>query len=185
MNEPLTISESVLDFQSLRNANIERQKEWCPDIQPDLSFRGNELAGETGEACNVIKKLERERHGWRGSKSTIDCLAEELADVIIVADLIAQAAGVNLGEAVLNKFNATSDKNRLSTKLAINSVVEQLQKERDSLRELAQELLGLNCTSHESNCSVSDPAEPRCDCGLEQRLGQALSHASQLGIKPK
>ena len=99
-------------YQTLREANIERQKLWCPDPtqQPDLSFRGNELAGETGEACNVIKKLERERHGWAGSRATQRQLAEELADVVICADLVAIAAGIDLDSAVAAKFNATSAK---------------------------------------------------------------------------
>jgi NTP pyrophosphatase (non-canonical NTP hydrolase) len=50
-----------------------------------LAYKGNELAGEAGEACNVIKKLERERLGMPGSRDTVAHLAEELADVIICA----------------------------------------------------------------------------------------------------
>ncbi len=107
-----------VSFAGLRAANIERQAEWCPGVTlPDLSFRGNELAGEVGEACNVIKKLERERLGWRGSKDTVEHLAEELADVIITADLVAIRCGIDLGAAVAAKFNATSVKNGLSTRL--------------------------------------------------------------------
>lgn len=108
-----------LPLGDLRKANTERQALWCPDPaeQPDLSFRGNELAGETGEACNVIKKLERERHGWRGERDTIEHLAEELADVIICVDLIAGRAGIDLSNAVRDKFNATSRKVGLPTML--------------------------------------------------------------------
>jgi NTP pyrophosphatase (non-canonical NTP hydrolase) len=102
----------------LRAANVERQQEWCPDQKPDLSFRGNELGGETGEALNVIKKLERERLGWVGSRATLDQLADELADVVICADLAAMAAGVDLQAAVRRKFNATSEANGLRTRLA-------------------------------------------------------------------
>lgn len=102
----------------LRAANIARQEEWCPDQKPDLSFRGNELAGEAGEACNVIKKLERERHGWAGSRATVEDLADELADVVICADLAAIAGGVDLQAAVLRKFNATSEKVGLKTRLS-------------------------------------------------------------------
>lgn len=105
---------SALSFQALRAANTERQIEWCPEQRPDLSFRGNELGGECGEAQNVIKKLERERHGWRGCRDSLAHLAEELADVVIVADLIALETGIDLGEAVERKFNATSEKNGLS-----------------------------------------------------------------------
>lgn len=104
-------------LDDLRAANVARQMEWCPEQIPDLSFRGNELAGETGEACNVIKKLERERHGWRGSRGSVAHLAEELADVVITADLVAIQAGIDLGAAVVAKFDATSEKNGLATRL--------------------------------------------------------------------
>lgn len=101
----------------LRQANLQRQCEWDPSNQITLAYRGNELAGEVGEACNVIKKLERERIGIRGSRETKEHLAEELADVIICLDLIAMQAGIDLGDAVREKFNATSEKYGLKTKL--------------------------------------------------------------------
>lgn len=110
-----------LGLRELRRANLERQAEWCPDQAPDLSFRGNELAGETGEACNVIKKLERERHGWCGSRDTIEHLGDELADVVICADLVAIAGGIDLAEHVVAKFNAASDANGLATRIAASS----------------------------------------------------------------
>lgn len=100
----------------LRSANATRQAEWDAGNQLDLSYRGNELAGEVGEACNVIKKLERERLGIRGSRDTLEHLAEELADVIICVDLIAMAVGIDLDEAVRRKFNTTSEKNGLTTR---------------------------------------------------------------------
>ena len=107
-----------LDLRDLHAANIARQAEWCPDQVPDLSFRGNELGGECGEAQNVIKKLERERQGWRGSRATKEDLADELADVVICADLCAVTADIDLGAAVRRKFNTTSDKQGLSIRLA-------------------------------------------------------------------
>lgn len=101
-----------LTFGAQRAANEARQNLWCEggDPKPDLSFRGVELAGEVGEALNVVKKLERERHGWRGSRASIEDLASEIADVIIGADLLAEAAGIDLAAAVAEKFNATSEK---------------------------------------------------------------------------
>jgi hypothetical protein len=74
----------------------------------DASFRGNELAGEVEEACNIIKKLERERLGIPGSRTSLDRLAEELADVVICADLIGMHYGIDLRSAVARKFNAKS-----------------------------------------------------------------------------
>lgn len=106
-----------LSIAELQRAHVERQEEWCPDQKPDLSFRGNELGGECGEAQNVIKKLERERHGWRGSRDTVEHLAEELGDVIHCAVLCAITAGIELEPAVIAKFNSTSEKNGLATML--------------------------------------------------------------------
>ncbi len=115
-------------FKSLRAANVARQKAWCPDEQPDLSFRGNELSGETGEACNVIKKLERERHGWKGSRDTKEHLAEELADIVITTDLTAIAAGIDLEKAIVEKFNATSEKHGFPQRIVFEQEQQQGEK---------------------------------------------------------
>lgn len=109
----------MLSIALLQNAHVLRQNEWCPDIKPDLSFRGNEMAGEVGEACNVIKKLERERHGWRGSRSTTERLGEELADVVHTAVLCAITADIDLQRFVIRKFNQTSDDNGLATRIVL------------------------------------------------------------------
>lgn len=123
-SSPVSMQDNAEGVGSLRAANRARQAEWCAggDPEPDLSFRAVELAGEVGEACNVVKKLERERHGWRGSRATIDQLAEEIADVVICADLLAMTVGIDLDAAVIAKFNATSEKNGLSTRLSSSPV---------------------------------------------------------------
>lgn len=94
-----------------------RQVEWDKGTKIDASYRGNELAGELGEACNIIKKLERERLGIIGSRSTTAELAEELADIIICVDLIAMGYGINLDIAIRDKFNKTSEKVGLRTRI--------------------------------------------------------------------
>jgi NTP pyrophosphatase (non-canonical NTP hydrolase) len=101
-------------FTELRKANIARDKVWNPDNKLSLSFAGNELAGETGEACNIIKKLDREVLGLIGSRADPRALAEELADVIICVDLIAMRLGLDMAEAVKNKFNKTSEQRGLN-----------------------------------------------------------------------
>lgn len=106
-------------FAKLRAANRARQAEWDVDQKITLSYRGNEMGGECGEALNVIKKLERERLGIRGSRATVKQLGEELADVVICADLIAMAEGIDLEAAVAEKFNATSEKVGLQTRMAV------------------------------------------------------------------
>ena len=49
-----------MEYRTLREANVARQREWDPSDKIMPAYRGNELAGEVGEACNVVKKLERE-----------------------------------------------------------------------------------------------------------------------------
>jgi NTP pyrophosphatase (non-canonical NTP hydrolase) len=106
-----------MKYTNLRAANLARQKEWDPSNAITLAFRGNELAGEAGEACNVIKKIERERLGIPGSRDTLEHLAEELADVVICADLVAMSEGIDLDKAVARKFNQTSRKVGLQTEM--------------------------------------------------------------------
>lgn len=103
-----TANEQPSTFVALGNANASRSKEWTGDAKVDLSFRAIELGGEAGELLNVVKKLVREERGWRGSRDTVEHLAEELADVVICASLMANDVGIDLGQAVVDKFNATS-----------------------------------------------------------------------------
>lgn len=106
-----------LTFDELREANYRRQREWDEGSKLTEEYFGNALAGETGEACNVVKKLARQRMGLRGSRATAEDLAKELADVIIYADLLAKSFNIDLGEAVRAKFNETTIKYNLTTKL--------------------------------------------------------------------
>jgi len=77
-----------------------------------LSDWSNALAGEAGEACNIIKKVRR---GDFISTTHLNVearglLADELADVFIYLNLLAARAGIDLGAAIVKKFNEVSDK---------------------------------------------------------------------------
>jgi NTP pyrophosphatase (non-canonical NTP hydrolase) len=107
-----------MDFLTqLRHANIARDTEWNPKKLLSLSFRGNELGGEIGEAQNVLKKLERERLGLVGSRATTEQLGEELADGFICLDLIAMEFDLTIQHWVAKKFNKTSRERGLSIML--------------------------------------------------------------------
>lgn len=112
-----------LSFALLRQANETREHEWEADEPTgegfSLLFLSNAMGGECGEAQNVVKKMERARMGYRGSKATAADLAEELADVVIYLDLLARKAGIDLSEAVTHKFNATSTKLGFKTFLPV------------------------------------------------------------------
>lgn len=104
-------------FARLRAAVIMRQREYPGADKITPAFRGLELAGEVGEACNVVKKLERMRLGIAGKKATLFDLATELADIIICVDLLAMEYDIPLWRAVVEKFNTSSDKLGLKTRL--------------------------------------------------------------------
>lgn len=97
-----------LTFNVLRNANVaraaesqkyEKCKTWC------LGQWSNATLGELGEAANIIKKIER---GDFELASVRKELANELADVAIYLDLLAEKAGINLGQATMDKWNEKS-----------------------------------------------------------------------------
>ena len=108
----------ALDFDRLREVNWTRANEFFGDVdQWTLLERCGEMTGEAGEAANVAKKLKR---GWKMENGKrvpftqkdisvlMDDLADELADVIITADLVAGQADIDLGERVRKKFNEKS-----------------------------------------------------------------------------
>lgn len=118
----------MLTLNALLAACVARQAEWDPKSQLPLSFRGLEFAGEAGELCNVLKKLERERLGIKGSRATVDDLKEELADSIISAVLIAyhtakllELPDFDIDDAIARKFNKTSEANALQTMLPVKT----------------------------------------------------------------
>ncbi len=106
-----------ISLYSLRIANYERDKEWNPDKKITPLFRATELGGECGEALNIVKKLEREKLGIKGSRATVEQLASELSDILICIDLLAMEYNINLPHALRNTFNATSVKQNLSVLL--------------------------------------------------------------------
>jgi len=111
-----------LTFSALTEAGNIRWMEWMgrPNGDAMIGFNALELGGETGEALNEVKKFERHRMGVVGGTPPEDFLpkvASEIADVVICCDKLASSIGFNLARAVRDKFNATSVKNNLQTRL--------------------------------------------------------------------
>lgn len=73
-------------FSTLREANDARQREWDTGGNIDLSYAGNELAGEAGELIQTVVDL------LNGSEN-YEAFREEIGDVIICCDLIALRLG--------------------------------------------------------------------------------------------
>lgn len=72
------------------------------------------VVGELGEYANVRKKLQR---GDFTREEAQSMMADELADVVTYLDILAFRLGIDLGEAVRDKFNRVSDRVDCSVKL--------------------------------------------------------------------
>jgi NTP pyrophosphatase (non-canonical NTP hydrolase) len=94
-----------LTFSELRLASVKRceksfhtVEDWSPT---DWACA---VAGEVGEACNLIKKLKR------GEEINPDEIGKELADAVCYLDLLAHRLGLDLGKCVRDKFNEVSSR---------------------------------------------------------------------------
>ena len=108
----------MLTFHMLKRANKERMQVWSPGRGWTGADWSNQMGGEAGEAMNVVKKLRIAETGTQRFEMPTDDelkqkLADELADTVICADLLAQYYGIDLGSAVCKKFNEVSRRENL------------------------------------------------------------------------
>lgn len=106
-----------MKLSTLREANVQRQIEWPGDDKTDLAFRAIEVFGEAGELAEAVKKFRRYELGIAGSTSSIQDIKDEMGDVLIALDLLANHLGVTLEDCVSEKFNKTSEKYGFKTRL--------------------------------------------------------------------
>ena len=105
-----------MDLNFLQDKLADRGMEWRK-APTSNEFAIIEMAGEAGEVCNAYKKYMRHEYGMAGGEASLEPIAEEVADVIISAVLVAMKLGINLDETIKNKFNKTSEKNGLSSRI--------------------------------------------------------------------
>lgn len=91
-------------FDDLREANLLRCEASFKHCIDDWTYSdwAMAVAGELGEACNLLKKLRR------GEDIPLVDIGDELADTVIYLDLLAQVLELDLGACVKKKFNAVS-----------------------------------------------------------------------------
>lgn len=95
-------------LENLKIANRERCPLFGSSIEDwNLPQWGNAVAGETGEMCNIIKKIDRGDFTLEEKRQD---LADEVADQIIYLDMLCQKAGIDMEQAIISKFNKTSIK---------------------------------------------------------------------------
>ena len=125
-----------LTFEQLRITNADRCNLWHDGFPDDsgwsVSDWSNAMGGEIGEVAeaveilvldqmlsgvggkvlDTVKKIRRDDDGLSGNKKTreelLSDVANEIADVICYADLLACKLGIDLGAAVTSKFNEVS-----------------------------------------------------------------------------
>jgi NTP pyrophosphatase (non-canonical NTP hydrolase) len=114
-----------LTFNTLRGANVARLPEFKDSHgRPAHSFADGSdwspgewvcaVTGELGELANIIKKVKRGDLTMIQARSAI---SDELADVVCYLDILAMQVGVDLGEAVIGKFNRVSERVRSSVQI--------------------------------------------------------------------
>lgn len=112
-----------LSFGELRRANVSRCARWHPEglNSWSLSDWAVAAAGEMGEACDLIKKLNRVRDGLVGNRADEAelraALGKEIADTVIYLDLLAERAGIDLSAVIRAKFNEVSARNGFPERL--------------------------------------------------------------------
>lgn len=71
----------------------------------------NAIAGESGELCNLVKKMKRD------GNITLEQLSKEIADIITYCTLFAIKLNIDLEETLIKKFNEVSDRIKSNVKI--------------------------------------------------------------------
>jgi len=117
---------SKFTLDKLREQNVARLHRWHSNEIDEWTGAdwSNATCGEAGEMANVVKKLRRGETGARNDDDPTEpelraMLADEIADVAIYLDLLAWYYDIDLAEAIISKFDRTSERygfpERLST----------------------------------------------------------------------
>jgi NTP pyrophosphatase (non-canonical NTP hydrolase) len=107
-----------LSFRTLRAAN-ERRLPLFTDAQGRRAHAEDDgsdwspaewlqaVTGELGELANVMKKVRR---GDYPLEQALPDIRKEMADVVIYFDILASQYGIDLGDAIREKFNEVSNR---------------------------------------------------------------------------
>lgn len=72
------------------------------------------MAGEAGEACNAVKKLNRidkdvqQAAGPQTREAALAAIEQEIGDTFLYLDLLAQRCGLDIATAIAKTFNRVS-----------------------------------------------------------------------------
>lgn len=101
-----------LDIEYFTELNNERCEEsFFPVDSWSITDWGCALAGEVGELCNYLKKIRRnESTGITWSDIPEDAVKKEIGDIFAYLNLICIKLGINMEDAIIDKFNEVSDR---------------------------------------------------------------------------
>lgn len=113
--QPLTL-DVMTDIHMARSRWLDKHR--SPDSGRNEGLGGswrltewtNAIAGEAGEACNIAKKIRRGDFLFHELPGAYADLVEELADVLAYLNLTCGHFGMDLEDAVVHKFNQSSEK---------------------------------------------------------------------------
>jgi NTP pyrophosphatase (non-canonical NTP hydrolase) len=106
--------QESLTFARLRERNVTRcEKHYHPVDQWSPNDWLGAVTGEVGELASVLKNIRRKQtevgpNGHGIPFTTLIGIAHEAADVVIYLDLLCERLGIDLGKAVVEKFNLVS-----------------------------------------------------------------------------
>lgn len=96
-------------LKQLQKANRLRSKDFGMQIEDwTLCEWGCAVSGEVGELNNELIHMHRGDFTLEEANEK-ELIANEAADIVIYLDMLCQKAGVDLGKAIVNKFNEKSE----------------------------------------------------------------------------
>jgi NTP pyrophosphatase (non-canonical NTP hydrolase) len=101
---------SIVNLRRAKRWHNGGLEEWTP------SDWACAMAGEAGEVCNAVKKLNRidkgvqQSNGPKTRAEAVAAVAQEIGDTFLYLDLLAQRLGINMAEAIADTFNRVSER---------------------------------------------------------------------------
>lgn len=111
----------MIDLKKFRKISVERAKNGFKTYENvPITFWTTAIAGEVGELCNMVKKMERVKHGgidagssYTAASITPHMIKEEIGGIFIYLDLLASLWGFSMEEAIVSTFNEKSQEHNL------------------------------------------------------------------------
>lgn len=171
------VEHQALTLAVISAVNLARAREWHRGglIEANgwnAADWSNAMAGEAGEVCNAVKKLRRLEVGITqaaGPQTRAEALlkiAQELGETFLYLDLLAQALGINLEQAIVDTFN------RVSVREGFPHRLEPGGHDRAAVLERTLRELVAACVDEHDFCSLcgKDPHASGCAVAAVQEL---------------